>query len=247
MRELITDRPDQTESPYTVDAGHFQIEMDFLTWTLDHERSGRTDSELSEWNIVPVNLKVGLLNNVDLQLVFESYLHSHTEDHIARSGGTLSGAGDLATRLKMNFWGNDGGTTSFGMMPFVKWPLPESSLRNGKTEGGVIFPLAVALPWGWDVGAMTEVDLNHDQGPAGYNSEFINSVTFGHSIVGKLSGYGEFFSNVSTAAGSSWIGTIDFGLTYALTEDVHLDYGCNIGLTDAADDLKAFTGISLRF
>lgn len=25
MRELTTDRPDQTESPYTVDAGHFQV------------------------------------------------------------------------------------------------------------------------------------------------------------------------------------------------------------------------------
>ena len=28
MRPLSTDRPDTTESPYTVDAGHFQMEMD---------------------------------------------------------------------------------------------------------------------------------------------------------------------------------------------------------------------------
>jgi len=28
MRELSTDRPDKTESAYTVDAGHFQIESD---------------------------------------------------------------------------------------------------------------------------------------------------------------------------------------------------------------------------
>src|SRR5688572_5942243 len=27
MREMSTDRPDQTESPYTVDAGHVQVEM----------------------------------------------------------------------------------------------------------------------------------------------------------------------------------------------------------------------------
>ena len=28
MRELNTDRPDKTESPFTVDAGHYQIELD---------------------------------------------------------------------------------------------------------------------------------------------------------------------------------------------------------------------------
>src|SRR5437868_5206562 len=33
MRELSADRPDKTDSPYTVDAGHYQIEMDFANWT----------------------------------------------------------------------------------------------------------------------------------------------------------------------------------------------------------------------
>ena len=36
MREMSTDRPDQTESAYTVDAGHFQLEMDFANFTYDH-------------------------------------------------------------------------------------------------------------------------------------------------------------------------------------------------------------------
>jgi hypothetical protein len=30
MREINTDPSDKTERPYTVDAGHFQIEMDVL-------------------------------------------------------------------------------------------------------------------------------------------------------------------------------------------------------------------------
>ena len=29
MRELTPDRPDKTEGPFTVDAGHYQLEMDF--------------------------------------------------------------------------------------------------------------------------------------------------------------------------------------------------------------------------
>ncbi len=35
MREFNTDRPDKTESPYTVDAGHFQTETDWITWLHD--------------------------------------------------------------------------------------------------------------------------------------------------------------------------------------------------------------------
>src|SRR5205814_5062766 len=32
LREMATDRPDKTESAFTVDAGHYQIEMDVLSY-----------------------------------------------------------------------------------------------------------------------------------------------------------------------------------------------------------------------
>ena len=65
MRELSPDRPDKTESPYTVDAGHFQMEMSFAEFTRNHSDSIRTDT----WNVAPVNFKAGLFNNVDLEFV----------------------------------------------------------------------------------------------------------------------------------------------------------------------------------
>ena len=40
MRELNTDRPDQTEGPITVDAGHLQLELDLVTYAYDRETSG---------------------------------------------------------------------------------------------------------------------------------------------------------------------------------------------------------------
>ena len=78
-------------------------------------------------------------------------------------------------------------------MPFIKWPLPESSLRNGRTEGGVILPLSVELPAGWGMGLMTEFDFVTD-GAGGYDTEYFNTITFGHDIVGNLGGYVEFVS-----------------------------------------------------
>src|SRR4051794_40660281 len=41
MREFNTDRPDLTESPFTVDAGHFQIEMDILNYSYDRYTPAR--------------------------------------------------------------------------------------------------------------------------------------------------------------------------------------------------------------
>ena len=80
-----------------------------------------------------------------------------------------------------------------------------------------------------------------------YHEEFVNSITFEHEIAGKLEGYCEFFSAVSTERDSRWIGTVDLGLTYALAKNLQLDCGCNVGVTRSADDVNAFTGISIRF
>src|SRR4026208_2067688 len=83
MREMSTDRPDKTESAYTVDAGHFQLEMDLLSYTHDHDRSGGGDTRTDAYAIAPVNLKIGLLNNVDLQVVLETYNHVRVNDRVA--------------------------------------------------------------------------------------------------------------------------------------------------------------------
>jgi hypothetical protein len=243
LREMATDRPDKTESAYSVDAGHFQIEMDLLSYTYD-----RSDDEtVKALAIAPINLKVGVLNNVDLQMIAESYNIQRTKDRAANSSTRLSGFGDLLLRCKTNLWGNDGGPSALAAMPFVKIPTNQHDLGNGALEGGIIFPFAMDLPADWGFGAQAEVDHLQDSGSSDYHQEFINTVTVSHDIAGKLGGYVELFSNVSTERGAKWIATFDFGFTYAVTRDIQLDAGMNIGLTSAADDLNPFIGLSLRY
>jgi hypothetical protein len=243
LRELATDRPDKTESPTTVDAGHFQIEMAFATFTQDQMNGVSAKT----WNIAPFNLRVGLLNDVELSLVFESYVHEDSEDKTAKKMSVLSGVGNFITRLKVNLWGNDGGRTAFALFPFMKFPTGTGGLNNSSIEGGAIFPFSMTLPAKFELGMETGVVVLRNESGPNYHEEFVNSITFSREIAGKLSGYCEFFSSVSTERDSSWIGTADFGLTYALTENVQLDCGCNIGVTDAADDINAFSGLSVRF
>jgi hypothetical protein len=245
LREMSTDRPDKTESAYTVDAGHFQFEMDLVAYTRDEERTGGTTTKVDAWAVAPINLKVGLCNRVDLQLILETY-----NDVRVRSGGvtqTLRGYGDTTVRLKYNLWGNDGGATAMAAMPYVKLPTNQDGLGNNSVEGGLILPLAVSLPADFGLGLMTQYDAVRDDDGGGHHAEFVNSITVSHDIVGKLGGYVEFFSAVSAERDSDWIGTVDLGLTYGLTDNIQLDAGVNIGVTKSADDVNPFLGLSWRF
>jgi hypothetical protein len=243
MREMVTDRPDATEAAYTVDAGHVQVEVDLAKFTSDRHSSDGTRAE--EWNLGAVNLKLGLFNNVDLQIVLDNYVEQRTREPGAGTR-TPSGFGDITARLKINLWGNDGGPTALAIMPFVKLPLSESSLRNGETEGGIIIPFALDFTERCGIGVMTEVDFVSDE-HGGHDVEWVNSITLGYDFTDRVGGYVEFFSVVGNAPGFDWQGQVDVGFTYAVTADVQLDLGCNFGVTRSAPDYQPFLGLSIRF
>ncbi len=245
MRQMSTDRPDKTESPYTVDAGHVQVEMSLLDYSYDHHNPDEPQTRMDTLSVTPTNFKIGLLNNADLQLVLNPYIHEKTRDDGASS--TKKGFGDIQTRLKVNIWGNDEGNTALGVMPFVKIPTNRDNLGNDDTEAGIIVPLAVALPGEWNMGLMLEFDYNKNGADDNYHTEYIQSITFSHAIIGDLNGYVEFFNNTSGEDKVKRVSTVDTGLTYGLTKDIQLDAGVNIGVTEAADDLNPFCGISMRY
>ena len=240
-RDLSTDRPDKTESPYTVDAGWMQIEMDVVAFTHDRHNTERSRERVESWSFGATNFKLGLLHNVDLQIVIEPCTSTRT------GPARANGFGDTTVRTKINFWGNDGGPTALALMPFVKFPTNEDDLGNRAVEGGLIVPLAVELPGGWGLGLMTEVDFLEDADTRGHHAEWINTITFSHDLTERLGAYIEFFSAVSAERGAPWVGTLDAGFTCAVGEDIQIDFGVNLGLTRSADDVSPFLGLSWRF
>jgi hypothetical protein len=248
MREMSTDRPDLTESPYTVDAGHFQIESDIINFTRERRDAEHSSFHSDNFSFGATNFKMGLTNRIDLQLVFDGWQIQNERDRdddgvIFKE--TRQGVGDLTTRLKINVFGNDSGKVALGVMPFIKFPTNQEDLGNNKVEGGVIIPVGVELPHGWSMGFQTEVDfLAEDDGD--HYFEFFNTMTFSHSIIGNLGGYMEVTGAVNTL-GEPWAGTVDGGFTYGFTDDIQLDFGCNFGITRAANDYQPFLGLSIRF
>ncbi|HUS36291.1 MAG TPA: transporter [Verrucomicrobiae bacterium] len=247
MREMSTDRPDKTESAYTVDAGHFQIESDLAVFEYDHDRSGGGHVHNETWITPSLNLKAGLCNFSDLQVVLYPYNDVRTHDLATGAVERHSGFGDVLTRLKVNLWGNDGGSCAGAVMPYVKWPTSQDNLGNHAIEGGVIIPVSFELPAGFSSAVMTQFDWVQDSGSKDYHPEFVNTITVSHKIVGDLDGFVEFFSLVSTESGAPWVGTLDLGLTYSITDDWVVDGGVYIGVTKSAPDVAPFIGMSFRY
>jgi hypothetical protein len=102
LRELSTARSVKTESPYTVDAGHLQIEMDFATYTCDTDRSSGQNIRSETLRVAPVNFKMGLPNSTDLHLLVDPYVRQTVKDRATGTRGRLDGFGDTTLRLKHN-------------------------------------------------------------------------------------------------------------------------------------------------
>jgi len=246
MRELAADRPDKTDCPLTVDAGHFQLEMDFANLTYNRPNSQRGNTKFTAIDVAPVNIKVGLLNNLDFQLIFTSFRTEKTEDLDAGTVRRKSGFDGITPRFKLNICGNDGGFFALGFIPFVKLPANMDHLGNDFVEGDVAVPYSFDVS-GWDLGLQAAFRANRDEAGGGYHGEFDNSISIGHSLIGKLSFAAEFFSSVSTERDADWVGTVDTWLTYQINKNLRLDGGVYIGVTLAADDWHPWLGMTWRF
>lgn len=230
LRPLSTDRPDTTESPFTVDPGHFQFEMELAAWSKD----GRE----REFSLGELNAKIGLDASTDLQVVLPFYTHLRGGDE---------GFGDVQIRLKHNLWGNDDGSTALAVMPFIKLPTAHDDLGNGAFEGGLIVPFAFEGPAGWACAVMGELDLEADDDGRGHHLTLLTSATASHGLSERSGMFLELVGVFSAESGADAEAYFNTGLTWLATPTWQLDGGIRVGLTGASTDLTPFLGVSTKF
>jgi len=241
MRPLSADRPDATESPITVDAGHVQVEVSFF----DFARSDHDGDEFDSWTAFDANIKIGLLNRVDLQFVFGVFGEETTNPALGPET-SVEGFSDVQIRTKVNLWGNEGGTTAFGIMPVIKIPT-NTDLSNGEVEGGVIVMLGWDAGESWGLGFQAEIDFVFDEAEDEHDTEFLHTAVLGFDVTQPLGAYVEYVGVVSSEDDADYRVLLSTGLTYALSPNLVLDMGTQIGLTGSADDLNLFAGMTVRF
>lgn len=231
LRELSTDRPDTTESAYSVDKGHFQIETELSSFSRD-------GGEWTEYTLAEINAKYGLTDSTDLQFVLPTYTQIRGGDE---------GSHDIEVRFKHNLWGNDGGDTAMALMPFVKLPTAHSQLGNGEFEGGLIAPYAFLAPGNWSCAIMGQVDLAYDETENDYTVLGLASATASHDITDTAAGFLEIVGIFSAETSDDIEAYFNTGLTWAAAENWQIDGGIRVGLTHASTDLTPFLGMSTKF
>jgi Putative MetA-pathway of phenol degradation len=244
MRDFMPDRPSVTDGPYTVDPGHWLLEVGLFEYTRDRYNSDGV--RLDSFATGDTNIRLGVTSYAEVDFLFTAYTSILTTDKETGIHLRQSGFSDLALRSKINLFGDDGGFFAIGLIPFLTLPSGADGIGGRGFAGGVGLPVQFTLPADFQLGMEGTIQTIHEPG-GGSHFDYLNSVSLAHAITKKLSTYVEFATDISTAAHSSWIGTVDTALIYQPANNWELDAGVNIGVTKAANDLFTFIGAAWRY
>jgi hypothetical protein len=229
MHELATDRPDTTETPITVDAGHVQIEMDALRYAIDDVS---TDIAMAAMLI-----KLGLDDAVDIELgiePFRSVRGSSPDQPIAET----SGYGDTTLRLKWSFFSIPG-RFAMGVLPYAV-----HARALGSVEAGAALLFEVPLGAGAEIEWMFQAASVPVDGGT-FEADLLGTVAVSRSLVGDLAGFVE--CEVGASGASDWRGAlrVNGGFLYDIEEEVQLDLGARAPIAGDVP-LELFAGVSAR-
>jgi len=232
MREFALDRPDVTESPQTVDAGHFQFEGDVVKWQKPDKES---DGTVLLWSGL---YKMGLAKNWDVHVGYE--LYNINPDY--EGGESPDGHGALTFRLKRNFWGNEGDTkTALGAIPYVSFTSGKPFDSDEEIQYGVGFPFSCSINDNLGWGAQPQIDFVPD-GEGGHDVSFFQTVVFGGGLVGSLDFYVEGMAILNSVENQY---LANGGLIYSISPNVKVDVATNIGLNKVSPT-RVYLGFSFR-
>ncbi len=247
MRAFEPERPGKILTPFTIDAGHFQIESDFINYI--HANDAGLGMQFYE--VADPTIKLGLTNWVDFELVLNGYQNVVT--HSSQSGALVAnghGFGDTFMKFKINLVGNDGGPFAMALVPYVKVPSAAPGLGNGAVEGGVALPMQISLPGDFALALQTEYDALKNASDSQHYANLVNIANLSHAvsfISRDLTASIEFFSSVGTDPFTPSVYTFDVGLAWLIQPNAQLDAGANFGLTKASPNLNLYTGVTVRF
>jgi Putative MetA-pathway of phenol degradation len=250
LRELSTDRPGKSHSAITVDAGHIQIESDFLNYTYDPHGIG--DVTTRAYSIGTPILKLGVTNWMDIELglaLFNS-LHQFNKSSAGNSNWDVSasGFGDTLLGAKINAFGNDGGDQSFAFLPFLKIPTASSGLGNGHAEFTLNAPYTIALSKPWSLTLEPNVGLLRNSDNATYRGDYGFIVNLNRPVFLKeLTAAVEFAVDASTESAAATKMSFDPSLQYLVSKNLQFDLGVYLGLNKATPRYNPYIGISYRF
>jgi hypothetical protein len=246
LRSLCTDRPTKSTSPCTVDAGHWQIESDVYNYTQQTDTGVTTTTEF----FTDPTVKLGVTNNLDLEVNIAPYERVAVLDHTTGVTTTAAGVGDLYLKAKLSLLGDDGGDVGFSLEPYVKIPTAPTPVGNGAVEEGLLAPIQLNLPDNWQLVIDPEVDILANAVGPGRHANAQGLLSFGYPITKTVTVSVEVWGDVNfDPTGAVRQASFDLGAAWipAKAPNFQLDGGVNLGLNRSTPGAQAYIGVSRRF
>lgn len=233
--DLITDRPDQTESSITVPYRSLQIEIGGL---FENDNNSSRESKILEYP--GLLLRYGLLSNFELRFG-ATYGESQLKDQMNSGEEFTRGLNPLSVGFKVLISEENGIWPELAFIGELGLPNsghPDFELEH-LTPGFLLagsHTLADYLGLGWNLGAEWET---YQPKPNG-----IYSLVLGISVSNRLGAFIESYGRFTKEEDPDH--RMDAGFTYRLMDNIQLDASGGLGLSQAAPDYFVSFGASFR-
>lgn len=242
LRELRPDRPGVTESPFTVDAGHAQVEVDGLRLV---NSGSAQETRTRDLHVAFSNVKLGLSRHTDIQAEVPLYNIAKQQPAGASEWqDRLSGFGDVAIRLKHNWFGDDQKSpVALATVAFVRLPTGGAT-GNGGAEYGLLVPVNVQLGEKWNLEAQVESDLKYDREEARRYLRLAPSLALDYEFTKKVGLLAEGVTQWNSQQ-HQWQSSVNLAPIFTITDNFQVDFGTHLAL-DRLIDHEYFVGFTLR-
>jgi hypothetical protein len=233
--DLITDRPDQTESSSLVPLHAFQIETGFV---MENKYIGNYTHKYFAYNTTL--LRYGISNNLELRLGFEFL--GEDFDILYENSNKVSGFGPLYTGFKIKILEEQAVGPEIAFLgsltlPTIADPVFKPDYIAAGMRVAVAHNLSERCSFGYNLGL--EWDGN-SAAPATFYS-----AAFGFVIAEKLAMFAESYGLIYQFDEAEHL--LDTGFTYLISPNFQLDVSAGMGINDLAIDNFISFGFTYRF
>ena len=239
---IFTDRPDRTEGSRAVDPGVVQVEWGWTRTNNDDDGVDVTEDAVSE-----VLLRYGIVENVELRVIFDGQVTVDTDPDGATPSTNESGAGDVSVGGKIRFCEEDGLLPEIGLLGAVS--IPTGAISSERNDPSFLFAFSKTLTAEWSLGSNLGVSWASEEDASGDRStlsQFDYTLVLGRDLGAGFGAYVEWFGNAGLSRQGGPQNSIAAGSTYLWHDDLQLDISGGIGLSEDAEDYYFSIGFSYR-
>ncbi len=231
---LVTDRPDQTESPTLVPKGYLQIETGAF-----YEDAGEDAFKQKTTTFNTMLLRYGLLDNLELRVGWD-FAETKTEINGTELDDIASGLSPLLLGAKIGITEEKGILPEIGLLGHLHLPFSAGNDFRPETTG-VDFRFSFAHTLSKK--SSLSYNLGAAWGDDSPEAAYVYTFVYGYSITDNLGVYVELYGDLpeDSRANHLW----DAGFTYLLSDSIQLDATVGSGITEG-QNLLLSAGVSVR-